>query len=327
MIYILLPTLLTAGLALWALDGFGGGSGGGDDEPTPDPQPNVDPETGRLVVKLTNGEDTHEGAATAEQVFSYQGNDNVFGGGGDDALNLGAGSDFGVGGEGDDRIFGNDDNDLINGGAGDDFVNGGAGNDLVVSNDQAAVVAQATGRTMEQLFGDLQLSTTVAEFNARGDVSDAGDDYIQGGAGNDILVDTAGKNLIEGGPDNDIIVTVDANGTDTPDVVYGGSGNDDITADDGDKVYGNIGRDTFRVSVMEATDKPVEIKDYELGETLQIQIDTANNQAPTLTYTINNGVVSVQSGTQVLANLHSKGDAFTAANLPAIQAAVQVSAV
>lgn len=330
MLYILLPTLLTVGLLSWAIDEFGGDDNNDNEPEETGPTKELDPSTGMMVVKLNDDPNAYTGDQSAEQIFGYRGNDDVSGGGGNDALNLGEGADTGTGGEGTDRIFGNAGNDLMNGGAnetGRDFVSGGAGNDTVVSKDYKDVQAEVTGPNEDKLLSDLKLPANAEAFMAKAGVTDAGDDYLQGNGGNDILIDTAGKNLIEGGAGNDYIVSLDKNGTDTPDVVAGGSGDDTIIADDGDKVNGGLGNDTFRVSVMEATDKPVQIQDYQRGETLQIQIDTEDNQVPQLNYALKNGIMSVSVGEQVLVTLQAKEAALVQADIAKIQGNIQVNAV
>src|SRR5690606_24919320 len=60
------------------------------------------------------------------------GNDLLFGQGGDDTLNGGAGNDILIGGVGKDTLLGGEGNDLLFGGKGDDTLTGGSGADTFV---------------------------------------------------------------------------------------------------------------------------------------------------------------------------------------------------
>ncbi|MGZ5014655.1 MAG: calcium-binding protein [Methylobacter sp.] len=96
---------------------------------------------------------------------------------------------------------------------------------------------------------DSQLQTELNNWHIRignGTVTAvAGDTYIFGQSGDDILnVPSSGNNIISGGAGND---TVTASGTNT---IYGGSGNDVVNASGSSTVYGGDGNDTVTVYYM-----------------------------------------------------------------------------
>ena len=69
----------------------------------------------------------------------------------------------------------------------------------------------------------------------------AGDDIVDALAGNDVAVGGLGTDIISGGDDNDLVI-----GGRGSDNLYGGSGNDVVTGDSGDDViYGGSGDDTL----------------------------------------------------------------------------------
>ncbi|MEM8837521.1 MAG: LamG-like jellyroll fold domain-containing protein [Pseudomonadota bacterium] len=87
---------------------------------------------GPAIEEGTDGDDTFTNAdddATVNQISAGLGDDDVYGGGGDDVLQ---------GGYGDDEVYGGAGNDVLDGGHGQDHLYGGAGADLLI--------AQADGR-------------------------------------------------------------------------------------------------------------------------------------------------------------------------------------
>jgi Ca2+-binding RTX toxin-like protein len=126
--------------------------------------------------------------------------------------------------------------DVIYGGAGDDWAWGGLGDDFIYGE---------AGR--DQLFGNLGADTVVGgeggDLLAAGgrkqvDLSDAGDDYLDGGTGDDTLYGSAGNTLLFGGDGNDVILAGPG-----ADIIEGGGGNDRIFAQGADVAYGGDGDD------------------------------------------------------------------------------------
>ncbi|WP_118132726.1 M10 family metallopeptidase [Oceanicella sp. SM1341] len=208
------------------------------------------------------------------------GNETVYGGTGDDLIDLETGSDYAYGGAGRDTVI---DRDSGTGGA----VYGGSGEDLYV-NDLTYVdtvlfdigAGQMTfAGTVYKTFGGFEDLTTgggadVIGSAAANDIrinnngaynvnevdagagndrvwTAAGNDTVHGGDGNDFVVAGGGHDTVYGGADNDNL-----RGSNGNDVMWGDTGNDRIygqgnndTIDGGgqhDSLYGGAGNDTIR---------------------------------------------------------------------------------
>ncbi|HLF95662.1 MAG TPA: DUF4347 domain-containing protein [Methylococcaceae bacterium] len=153
-----------------------------------------------------------------------QGNAQNTGGAGVDVLlefeNL-VGSAFGdvlTGDGGDNALFAGDGNDLLVGGSGggDDFYNGGAGSDTVKYSSATAAVTVSLEQGVAQ-GAEIGQDTLVAV------------EHIVGGAGNDWLAGDDGKNILDGWLGDDTLQGGGGN-----DLLKGGAGKD--TADYGDSV-------------------------------------------------------------------------------------------
>jgi|GEM_PF-1937287 len=187
------------------------------------------------------------------------GNDHLVGQGGDDAL---------YGGAGDDKLFGDDDRTDRTAVAlhGIDFLDGGDGNDELVGGGRDDMLFGGAGA--DRLFGDagnlavgspgyLELQYQGNDYLDGGD----GDDYLQGEGGNDTLLGGAGDDLIfgddgsdrlEGGTGNDQLFG-DAGDDDLvggagENILFGGSGNDTLFSAGRDYLDGGDGDDTFILS-------------------------------------------------------------------------------
>ncbi len=177
-----------------------------------------------------------------------------------------------VGTTGDNEITGTDGDNVLDGNGGNDTLNGGAGNDTLIgrlgntdyrggdgidtldfSNVDQGVIVDLDFREVLAIAG--------AEFDFFGVASgienvigssagdaitdDGGDNYIDGGDGNDsITSDFAGRDTLLGGNgDDDIFVSGDIEG----DFIDGGSGNDIIEVrDGGNAIFGGEGDDTVQ---------------------------------------------------------------------------------
>ncbi|MEM7807604.1 MAG: calcium-binding protein, partial [Planctomycetota bacterium] len=193
--------------------------GGGDDTISGGTQPSV--------LRGGPGDDVLTAGGGRVSLFGGTGNDQLTGstlddfldgGPDDDFIDGSAGNDELLGGDGDDLLFGNLGNDTLRGGAGVDELSGDAGNDLLTSD--AGVVFRA-----ETIFGGAGNDTIVGGQN------------IEGGRGDDeITASTSGRGAtVFGGVGNDAITgTPDADALYGDDSVLGGTGNDVITALDGD---------------------------------------------------------------------------------------------
>lgn len=169
----------------------------------------------------TPGDDSLDGTALADVMFSYGGNDVMNGFGGNDVIRAGTGDDTVIGGGGDDTLYG---------GAGRDRLVGKLGNDEIFGGDHRDVI-----------FG-----------NAGADALDGGrgNDVINGGAGNDTVFGRGGHDKIFGGPGYDIlrgntgndVLNAGAGGG----TMFGGAGNDRLDWTKGTVLLlGGAGADTF----------------------------------------------------------------------------------
>lgn len=290
--YILLPTLLTAGLLWWLFDDLCGS----DDSESDD-------KTDVLNVTLTQGADVFVGTEANENISALGGDDDISGKGGNDILRLAWGNDSGAGGEGDDTIGGGAGNDVLNGGPGDDLIQGGKGNDIVGSFSKAIDRFVQMGGKMS--LSDAELASA-KKFMDRDGNSDLGNDTIQGGDGDDFLTDFAGDNSISGGTGNDFISALDkgaaaGKGVDTLD---GGYGDDVLEGDDGDIMTGGAGTDTFRIIAAATAERAVVIKDFEAGESVKIHVEDAKD-TDRLTLTTEGSTARIMLHDRVLAEVEN----------------------
>lgn len=133
----------------------------------------------------------------------------------------------------------------LRGGAGNDVllinantlqanIDGGGGFDIVKVNDTRGVTLNLAAAHVEEALGDIGSDT----FNASGMTSSA---FLDGGAGNDILIGGIANDAIGGGTGDDYI-----DGGRGNDVLRGGGGRDLIFGGDGnDIVFGEGGDDTL----------------------------------------------------------------------------------
>lgn len=131
--------------------------------------------------------------ATAQRVYTGDGNDDIKTGGGDDGvrsnggddvINLGGGNNTAAGGDGDDEIFAEAGDDRLLGEAGNDMIDAGSGNDIVRGGDGNDMILAGGGE--DRVFGG------------------AGDDDIRGGGGADQLLDGVGNDIVRGGGGRDV---------------------------------------------------------------------------------------------------------------------------
>ena len=107
----------------------------------------------------------------------------------------GAGGDILIGGAGKDHLWGGDHNDQLRGDAEDDILNGGAGADRLFG-----------GLGNDQLFGAAGKDTLSGGEGDDNLQSDAGNDALLGGYGNDRLEGGAGSDSLFRGPGDDILI-------------------------------------------------------------------------------------------------------------------------
>lgn len=132
------------------------------------------------------------------------GGDNDFISGGDDAdtINGGPGSDVVLGDAGNDiDITGGSDDDFVSGGYGDDLIRGESGNDLLVGDLPFASILQET-----LIVDTFSLAAEYLVENYDHGSGVAGNDTIEAGTGNDLLIGDVGADRQFGGWGNDAIV-------------------------------------------------------------------------------------------------------------------------
>ena len=137
----------------------------------------------------------------------------------------------------------------------DDFVDGGPGPDLITGGHGSDILIGGDGD--DRINGDISgVGGAVLNFvGFAGLFGSAGDDYLDGGGGNDRLADVDGGNdKLVGGPGDDNISSgePDSAGTSYSNYLEGGEGNDVITSsnrspDGFDVLIGGPGNDTFQV--------------------------------------------------------------------------------
>ncbi|MEM6758516.1 MAG: calcium-binding protein [Pseudomonadota bacterium] len=197
-------------------------------------------------VVFSDGNDTLDGSADANEVRgrggndllrTFDGDDLVFGGNGEDTINGGTGNDTLNGDLGNDTLFGLD---------GDDSMEGGGGNDLIIGNDGADIINGGDG-------------ADVLQGREGADVIDggAGNDEVIGGDGNDVIDGFTGSDSLQGNGGNDTILGFDGDdrlfgqlgadsllGEDGADSLFGGDGNDTVDGGAGnDEIFGGTGTD------------------------------------------------------------------------------------
>ncbi|MCL4186342.1 MAG: calcium-binding protein [Rhodobacteraceae bacterium] len=214
-----------------------GGGGGGDGDGDGDGPPVAG---GDGLMVGGDGNDLLAGGRLKDQLYGRgghdligggDGNDTLDGGDGSDTLHGGAGDDLCIGGAGndsidgdigDDTLLGGDGDDRLNGQDGDDWLDGGAGNDALIGGPGADTLTGGEGD--DTLAGGQDGDTLSGGLGQDLLFGDDGDDVISGvvlGPGGDgPPVDLDGQDFLNGGNGNDTLV----GGAD--DVLNGGAGAD-----------------------------------------------------------------------------------------------------
>jgi Ca2+-binding RTX toxin-like protein len=162
-------------------------------------------DTNNNTLNGGSGSDTLDGGAGNDYLEAGNGDDLLAGGAGNDGLFGHAGADTLSGGEGDDFLKGDEGNDLIDGGAGNDTVaydwNSSSGISVSLVNSSGVVTGGSGTDTLsgiENIIGSF-----FDDVISIGDNSIGG--FIEGRAGNDVLIGGNGNNYITGGSGNDTI--------------------------------------------------------------------------------------------------------------------------
>lgn len=196
-------------------------------------------------------------------LYGEEGNDVLYGAGGDDLLDGGAGHDWASGAHGSDTITGGAGNDWLAGDHGDDAVRGDADNDHLLGGAGSDFLQGGDGD--DRLYGDAELWNVIlnrptGEYSLVGgfpgtyasirDVpqEEAGGDVLDGGDGDDRLYGGAGDDTLLGGNHDDHL-----EGEGGDDFLHGGAGDDTLFGDasaktlheDGQIYYSANGQDFY----------------------------------------------------------------------------------
>lgn len=139
------------------------------------------------------GGDSMVGSQVFDRIYGYGGNDTIDAGAGDDFLRGGDGADSILGGAGFDDTHGNIGADTIYGGAGPDWVVGGQDNDLLSGDDGDDVV-----------YANLGNDTASGGLGVDWVRGGQGNDSLSGGDGNDWMSGDRGDDTISGGAGADL---------------------------------------------------------------------------------------------------------------------------
>jgi Ca2+-binding RTX toxin-like protein len=126
------------------------------------------------------------------------GNDLLSGGLGNDSLNGGIGDDRLLGEVGQDSLMGGNGDDSLDGGEEDDTLFGGEGNDLLVGGSHIVSQPVLDANGYQAFDADGNPVFTIPEIS-----EDKGNDWLDGGLGDDTLKGDAGNDFLIGGMGND----------------------------------------------------------------------------------------------------------------------------
>lgn len=192
------------------------------------------------TVNAGGGNDHVELYGSGDTACGSGGDDTIFGGNAEDLVYGGSGNDKLYGDNDPDEVFGNDGNDSVFGGlgtdelqgnAGSDFVTGGQGDDLVIGGTSKAGEPDAG----DQVYGDEGEDTVIGDNADSPSIPSYPADLEDGSA----TPTTGGDDYVYGGAANDL-----AYGGLRDDYVYGGGGDDDLEGNNAsDRVFGEAGTD------------------------------------------------------------------------------------
>ena len=156
-----------------------------NDDPNRWPAADADPgvNDGDQVVYGRGGNDTIMGGRGNDMIEGESGNDMLEGERGDDTLKGGVGNDELDGGREDDRLYGGDGMDELMGGSGDDMLDGGSGDDMLMGGADDDMLTGGLGNDTFK-FGTNDGNDTITDFESVRDFSTGGSaDKIMLGTG------------------------------------------------------------------------------------------------------------------------------------------------
>ena len=220
----------------------------------------------------TEGDDILNGTPGNDTIHGFGGNDVLYGNDGNDLITGDLGNDVLHSGNGDDDLSGGPGRDtLIFTGTGTNVANGNGGDDLL-RVDLSGRGPETAIRVAKYNSGRFDVSLTDSSFSVASYnmerfhiIGGAGDDWIGGGDGNDILVGNGGDDGLGGGLGNDVMKGGAGNdfieNLTGEDRILGGNGHDSLgighdtsLPDSGDYVDGGKGFDTLNLHLTGDTD-------------------------------------------------------------------------
>jgi Ca2+-binding RTX toxin-like protein len=210
-----------------------------------------------FAVAGTSGRDFHLMASAGGTYYAGSDDDVVLGASGNDSLSGEAGADFLAGGAGDDTISGGAGNDTLDGGAGNDTLTGDAGSDTYLfrrggGTDTIVATDFTVGRVETLVLEGLNVADIRVETQGVSDLA-----FVIKDTGESIKV----QNFFSRDANNvnvnmiDVVKFADGTVWDQAMIlsafgVYGGVGDDTLTAADGlaSRLYGYEGNDQLRGS-------------------------------------------------------------------------------
>lgn len=181
------------------------------------------------VIYGTDSNDKINGSSQGELIITFEGDDNIKAGGGNDYIISGDGNDKIDGQTGEDCIFTGNGDDSVSPSQGIDHIYGEDGNDKIDGGTENDVIYGGNGNDF--IKGGLNDDLVYGE---------EGDDTLEGGTDKDTLYGGNGKDKISGGSGDD-----KAYGENDNDQLFGGSNNDLLVGgNDIDSAKGESGTDT-----------------------------------------------------------------------------------
>jgi Ca2+-binding RTX toxin-like protein len=161
------------------------------------------------TINGTPNDDVLDGTTGNDIILGLAGDDELSDDAGKDKLDGGAGNDILEGGADNDTLIGGDHDDSMFGGTGINVLNGGKGNDVYYVESAGDKLTEAAGQ------GHDTVVTNVATFALAANLEDlifvGGGDSGKGNTLNNVITGTdAGNNKLDGGAGNDSLVAMAA---------------------------------------------------------------------------------------------------------------------
>lgn len=180
-------------------------------------------------VRATNFADIVTGDDKDNNLFTYDGNDTIVGGGGNDVVNGGSDDDVAEGDAGDDTFIVSSGEDDFDGGEGSDYLDfyyAIAGVTLSLASgtvdfENVSGTGTTTFSGVENAWGSAFDDMITGDDGANILLSGDGNDTVEGGAGDDTINGSTGDDTINGGDDDDKLVLSSGD-----DEIDGGDGSD-----------------------------------------------------------------------------------------------------